>query len=363
MDSTPTRPSAVTASQVCLSGPTGGCTGKSATSGCTSSDKAGKTWSVPNQGAVVRSDPDGSSFEVFSTGTRNLQEFAFDDRGNLISVDNDGDHSGEKERLVYLPYGSDSGWRSNWQYGKYTDTKNNRYNVWMGSVSISSRASPVNRGAHPCAHRDCTQGPVGHGLQPRYGAVGRVEELLLRLELPRCRAPTRGSTASHSRTMAPGFELEAEEKVLTGRARGGYEDRPRRRVVSHRLDHRWDSKNNGRLWKLDAPAAAGEPDSSRSPGAARARTFAGVPSTEVAALLRHQDMRVRQKAQFDLVRRGDSGPWLGRRAMHPAIVPARVHASGALPSSLARKHGAKNSALLTPFLSDDDGEIRAQAAR
>jgi hypothetical protein len=80
---------------------------------------------------VLRSELDGSNFEVFATGIRNLQEFAFDEHGNLISVDNDGDHPGETERVVYLPYGADSGWRSTWQYGKYTDPKNNRYNVWM----------------------------------------------------------------------------------------------------------------------------------------------------------------------------------------------------------------------------------------
>ena len=109
-------------------------------------DKEGKTWSLPNQGAVMRSELDGSDFEVFSHGTRNLQEFSFDDRGNLISVDNDGDHPGEKERLVYLPYGSDSGWRSNWQYGKYTDPKNNRYNVWMRESYFKPR--PENQAAH-----------------------------------------------------------------------------------------------------------------------------------------------------------------------------------------------------------------------
>ena len=94
-------------------------------------DKSGKRWSYPNQGAIMRADPDGSNFEIFAAGIRNLQEFSFDEYGNLISVDNDGDHEGEQERVVYIPNGSDSGWRSNWQYGKYTDAKNNRYNVWM----------------------------------------------------------------------------------------------------------------------------------------------------------------------------------------------------------------------------------------
>ena len=102
-------------------------------------DRAGKAWSYPNRGAVMRSEVDGSNFEVFSTGTRNLQEFAFDEHGNLISVDNDGDYPTESERVVYLPYGSESGWRSTWQYGKYTDPKNNRYNVWIDEQMFKPR--------------------------------------------------------------------------------------------------------------------------------------------------------------------------------------------------------------------------------
>lgn len=102
-------------------------------------DRTGRRWSYPNQGAVLRSEVDGSGFEVFAAGIRNLQEFSFDEHGNLISVDNDGDHDGESERVVYIPYGSDSGWRSNWQYGKYTDPKNNRYNVWMDEGMFKPR--------------------------------------------------------------------------------------------------------------------------------------------------------------------------------------------------------------------------------
>ena len=64
-------------------------------------DKDGKQHQYPNRGTVVRCDPDGSNFEVYAIGVRNTHEFVFDDYGNLISVDNDGDHSGESERLVY----------------------------------------------------------------------------------------------------------------------------------------------------------------------------------------------------------------------------------------------------------------------
>src|SRR3546814_9111495 len=78
----------------------------------------GRKWEYPNQGVIVRANPDGSDFEVFAAGLRNTHEFVFDELGNLISVDNDGDHPGEKERLVYIVNGHDAGWRTNWQFGK-----------------------------------------------------------------------------------------------------------------------------------------------------------------------------------------------------------------------------------------------------
>ena len=123
-------------------------------------DKSGKRWSYPNQGAIMRSEPDGSNFEVYAAGIRNLQEFSFDEFGNLVSVDNDGDHQGETERLVYITNGSDSGWRSNWQYGKYTDEKNNRYNVWMDESMFKPRF-PARRRTSFRQSRRITAGPPG----------------------------------------------------------------------------------------------------------------------------------------------------------------------------------------------------------
>jgi len=86
--------------------------------------KNGDKHHLPNQGMIVRSNPDGSNFEVFARGLRNTHEFVFDAYGNIISSDNDGDHRGESERLVHIVEGSDAGWRSNWQCIYHpTDTK------------------------------------------------------------------------------------------------------------------------------------------------------------------------------------------------------------------------------------------------
>ncbi|MFN0018311.1 MAG: PVC-type heme-binding CxxCH protein, partial [Pirellulaceae bacterium] len=75
----------------------------------------GKQIVHPQCGAVLRCELDGSKLEVFATGLRNPQELAFDDYGNLFTIDNNSD-SGDKARWVALADGGDSGWRIGWQF-------------------------------------------------------------------------------------------------------------------------------------------------------------------------------------------------------------------------------------------------------
>jgi len=77
-------------------------------------------------------------------------------------------------------------------------------------------------------------------------------------------------------------------------------------------------------------------------------------------LLSHADMRIRQKAQFDLVRRGESAALLAAARDRKGGY-ARLHGLWGL-AQLARKEPAKAS-VFAEFLTDPDGEIRAQAAR
>lgn len=93
--------------------------------GVGASSKEGLHFQYPNQGAVLRCDPDGSNFEVYARGLRNVQEIAFDQYGNMFGIDNDSDRPGEKERFVYIVQHMDAGWRSNWQY------RNGSFNPWM----------------------------------------------------------------------------------------------------------------------------------------------------------------------------------------------------------------------------------------
>ena len=94
-------------------------------------------------------------------------------------------------------------------------------------------------------------------------------------------------------------------------------------------------------------------------------------AADLATMLRHADMRIRQKAQFELVRRGEVRTLLAAATGRPNVSDpshklARIHGVWGI-AQLARRAGgaggAKHAALLTPLLKDADAEIRAQAAK
>jgi quinoprotein glucose dehydrogenase len=320
-------------------------------------DKSGRRWSYHNQGAVVRSDPDGSNFEVFATGIRNLQEFSFDKYGNLISVDNDGDHQGETERVVYIPDGSDSGWRSNWQYGKYTDPKNNRYNVWMDENMFKPRFS--GQAAHivpPVAAYH--SGPSGMVYNPGTALSDEWKEHFFVTSFPGAAANAR-IYAFKLKEDGAGFALESDKVFLQGILTVGLKFGPDGAMYLADWITGWDSKNKGRIWKLDTPAAASSPIRTEV-RALIGESFDKKSSSDLGGLLRHADMRIRQKAQFALVRRGDAQT-LTAAAKGRDYQLARVHALWGI-AQLARTD-RKHADLLLAYLTDADAEIRAQAAK
>jgi len=71
--------------------------------------KEGTVLKDTNSGAAFRCDPDGSNLEIFYHNLRNPQEIAFNEFGDLFTVDNNCDQ-GDSARVCYLIEGGDAGW-------------------------------------------------------------------------------------------------------------------------------------------------------------------------------------------------------------------------------------------------------------
>ncbi|MDB5241579.1 MAG: heme-binding protein [Spirosoma sp.] len=319
----------------------------------------GKQWAYPNSGVVVRSNPDGSDFEVFAHGVRNTHEFVFDQYGNLISEDNDGDHPGEKERLVYIVNGSDTGWRSNWQYGKYRDTDNNAYKVWMDEQMYKPRFEGQAAYITPTI-ANFVSGPAGMRYNPGTALSPAYKNSFFIAEF--VGNPARSGI--HSFKLKPkgaSFELGEQKKILGGVLATGIDFGPDGALYVADWINGWDAKDYGRIWKLDDKAGAASADRQRTK-TLLAEKFGTRSETDLGQLLKNPDMRVRQKAQFELAKRGAKGADIFTASIKQTDNQlARVHGIWGI-SQLARQE-ARYGQLLMPLLGDNDPEIRAQAAK
>ncbi|HYG19052.1 MAG TPA: HEAT repeat domain-containing protein, partial [Ohtaekwangia sp.] len=326
--------------------------------GFSGKDADGREWRYPNTGVIVRANPDGSDFEVFAYGNRNTHEFVFDDYGNLITEDNDGDHPGEMERLVYVVNGADIGWRINWQFGKYRDPENNKYKVWMEEKMYLPRFE--GQAAYfipPIANY--VSGPTGMlynpgtALGPAWKNTFFVGEFVGN--------PTRsGIHAFKLKPSGASFTLGEYRNILRGVLATGIDFGPDGALYMADWIEGWDTKNFGRIWKLDVE------DSNtairKETQTLLADDFKDYDASKLSTLLKHEDKRVRQKAQFELVSRKDEGLEIFKKNINADRDQfARIHAIWGI-SQLARQK-MNCAPLLLPLLKDQDPEIRAQAAR
>ncbi|MAJ50250.1 MAG: heme-binding protein [Flammeovirgaceae bacterium] len=327
--------------------------------GANITDKAGKNHFYPNQGVLVRSNPDGSDFEVFAVGLRNTHEFAFDEYGNIIGQDNDGDHKGESERLVHIVEGSDTGWRSNWQYGKYTDSKNNGYNVWMDEFMFKPRWEGQAAYMLPPI-MNYHNGPTGFTYNPGTGLGKKWENHFFVSEF-------RGyPSKSHIwgftlKRRGFSFELESETDVMGGLLPTGIRFGPDGALYFADWINGWDTKNLGRVWRLDVSEEQNDLELvRRETQNLMKKNYNEEGEINLFELLKYPDMRIRQKAQFELVNRSKSKLLINAIAQQEHRL-MRIHGIWGLGQLIAK--GEDLASDLIPYLTDEDAEIIAQTAK
>jgi quinoprotein glucose dehydrogenase len=308
----------------------------------------GLDYRFPHQGGLMRCEPDGSNFEVFAHGQRNIQEIAFDHYGNFFGVDNDADFTGEKERFVYIEQYTDLGWRSHWQYrgGGYNPWQDEQMHVpfyegqprWYTAPLGLYENGPAGFKANP-----------GTALGPEYNGYFFLTS-----------APNGQQWAFQIKPRGDSFAMVNDHKIGDGIPLVGLNFAPDGGLYGVDWGGGYPMNENGAIWRIDVPEAKANPlraETRKWIGA----NLAGEEVASLVALLGHADQRVRMKAQFELVKREALAELTSAAAMVEAAPLARLHAIWGI-GQLIRRAAAKDDAL-TALFGDPDPEVRAQAIK
>ncbi len=336
----------------------------------------GRKLSNPDSGAILRCDLDGRNLEIFANGLRNPQELAFDEQGNLFTVDNNSD-SGDKARLVHLVEGGDSGWRIGWQFIE----RPNARGPWNSEKMWEPRNDAQPAFLLPPLV-NLSDGPSGLAYNP--GTALRASERG-QFFLADFRG-TAGSSGIRTFSVKPSgasYVLADQEQFVWGMAVTDVGFGPDGALYATDWVNGWDKPAKGRIYRLADPGD----DPARTATAAYLKEgMSGRPMAELFALLDHDDMRVRQAAQFELVARvrdelsrpradGTRTSPTGKALWVAALGQTRTAdgAAGAEPIRVRRHaiwalgqlaRGRRNALVGYPkLLADADPEVRRQAAR
>ncbi|EAQ81803.1 PVC-type heme-binding CxxCH protein [Blastopirellula marina] len=308
----------------------------------------GREFRYPNQGGVMRCNPDGSDFEVFAHGLRNVQELAFDTYGNLFGVDNDSDQKGEKERFVYIAKGIDAGWRCNYQY------RGDGYNPWMAEELWQTRraAQPAYL-TPPLAYS--LDGPAGFTFNPGTALSPEYKDYFFLTG-----APGGVQVAFQAETDGASFTMTNQHKIGNGVPLVGINFGPDGGLYGVDWGGGYPLNEKGAVWKIDVPAAA------KSPARTEVREllaagFAQRDTAELTKLLAHVDQRIRLESQFQLVKQGDLAALQAVAKTNKSQL-ARIHAIWGL-GQLGRQGNSAAVKTLGELVADGDAEIRAQTLR
>jgi len=314
----------------------------------------GRVLANPESGAVFRCELDGSGLEVFASGLRNPQELAFNDVGDLFSVDNNSD-SGDKARVVHLLEGGDSGWRMHYQYlpdrGPF-----NRDRIWepLHHEQPAYIVPPI---------ANLTDGPSGLAFYPGTGFGDALKDKFLICDF--------GGGAANSGIRA--FELQLDgafyrladhsDPIWTVLATDVAFGPDGALYISDWVDG-WDGLGKGRIYRLT------DPKHRDSPVVAEVRRLLGADWSRqtIEALtdyLAHPDRRVRFEAQWELARRRELDTLLAVATDRGFDPQGRLHAVWGADQITRLDPSERDSSLksLRKLLLDPDDSLRAAAAK
>lgn len=325
--------------------------------------KDGRVLTESGRGAIFRCESDGSGFEVFCRGLRNPQELAFDEAGNLFTFDNTGD-IGDKARMVYALEGTDSGWDMSHQsphhYAKHLDWEDFHpaKSAWVEEKMFDLFSEEQPQWVYP---------PASHVAQGPSGVTWLTGETLPsalrgKFLLANYRGAAQGCDVLviGVKPSGAGFQAVSEEPLLSGVAVSDVELGYDGRLYLCDFGGGWSINSSGAV-HLVKPKDATLQKAGQEMQAIFAR---GLKDETVEGLRKHlesPDKRLRQMAQFELVRRSDLDTLSALAKDTSKPVNTRLHGIWGL-DQLGRQ-GLEATPLLMALAGDAEVEIRANAAR
>lgn len=306
----------------------------------------------PRHGAVFRCYPDGSELEVVYTGLRNPQELAFDQFGNLFAVDNNCD-KGDHSRLVYIVKGGSAGWNMAYQHMTDPDYLTG---PWHAEKTWHLQNDDQPQWILPPVGK-IGAGPSGFTFTSGVGWGSRYTNKFFY-----CNYTGNGGVEAFGvEPDGAGFKMVDHHDFLKPiKATDVDFSYDGKMYVSDFVGLKWDGGPvGGRIYTVTAPGleqnkAVAEVTKLFSSGIAKLET------ERLLALLGHDDMRARLRAQYELADRRATKPLTHLALRTTASQVDRLHALWGL-GQIARQRPSVLSEVL-PLLNDKDVEVRAQTA-
>ena len=318
-------------------------------------DKEGRNWAYPHEGAVLRVEPDGSGFEVFAHGLRNVQEIAFDDFGNMFGVDNDADMPGERERMVYIVQGSDSGWRCGHQYMK-EESRWMREDIWKPQAPW--RGGPSRQPLFitpPLAN--FSDGPAGFVRDPGTALGASLRGHFLLNQFP--------SGRMEAFTLEPdgvAFKMANQRTVNSGLMGIGMAWGVEGALYLADWDGGYPLDEKGGVWTVDVPGTERDAAARQETLILLTSDFGARGEAELQQLLGHADQRVRVAVQLELAKRGLWQALLTVAGDAGRPLLARVH--GIWGAGIGLRRGQLEEAAVHDLLAaTTDPELQCQIAK
>ena len=265
--------------------------------------KEGKHLFYPDCGAVLRCELDGSNLEVVHIGLRNPQELAFDDFGNLFTVDNNSD-SGDRCRFVYIVEGGDSGWRTGYQYGSSmhdSSVKQGNRGPW----NFEKLWHPYFAGQAAYIVPTFTNFADGPSGLCHYPGIGLPEKYSGRFFLCDFHGSANGSGvwSFAVKPKGAGFELVQPEHFVWSILATDCDFGPDSAIYVSDWVQGWEKTGKGRIYKVSEPEAQ-KSDIVRETKQLLAKGFDKLAVDELTKLLEHPHQQVRLEAQLALTVKG-----------------------------------------------------------